>query len=433
MLFRSTTPPTDTVTLPVIVSDDTEGSVNVTELVFTPESFGPQIITISGEDDDLQDGDIDWTLTLGSPVSADADFAGLPATQLAMRTLDDDVASVLVTPTVLSVFESGTEATYTVSLTAEPSATVVVTPEGSDDSEGRAGNPMVFTTDSWQTPQSGSVTGVDDLLDDGDIAWTVSHRVTSTDSAYSDLAADFVSVTTVDDDVSELAGLPIGGVATSETGTTDSISFALTSEPSAPVTFTVSSSDTSEATVSPATLVFDTTNWLNPQDITVEGVDDTLTDGPIDYQVLLTPTSDDPGYGTAPATVVQGTNADDDTPGVGLDPVVDLLTSESGDSATFEVWLLSQPNADVTVTFESDTVAEGELEVAEFVFTADNWTERQTVTVLGVDDDLDDGDVDYEVFVADVASEDVDYDGLEVGDNVQLTNKIGRASCRERV
>ena len=423
-----TTPPTDTVTLPVIVSDDTEGSVNVTELVFTPESFGPQIITISGEDDDLQDGDIDWTLTLGSPVSADADFAGLPATQLAMRTLDDDVASVLVTPTVLSVFESGTEATYTVSLTAEPSATVVVTPEGSDDSEGRAGNPMVFTTDSWQTPQSGSVTGVDDLLDDGDIAWTVSHRVTSTDSAYSDLAADFVSVTTVDDDVSELAGLPIGGVATSETGTTDSISFALTSEPSAPVTFTVSSSDTSEATVSPATLVFDTTNWLNPQDITVEGVDDTLTDGPIDYQVLLTPTSDDPGYGTAPATVVQGTNADDDTPGVGLDPVVDLLTSESGDSATFEVWLLSQPNADVTVTFESDTVAEGELEVAEFVFTADNWTERQTVTVLGVDDDLDDGDVDYEVFVADVASEDVDYDGLEVGDNVQLTNTDDEAT-----
>jgi uncharacterized protein (TIGR03382 family) len=417
-----TTPPTATVTIPVTVSDDTEGSVNVTELVFTPESFAAQIITLTGEDDDLQDGDIDWTLTLGSPVSADADFAALSAVDLAMRTLDDDVASVLITPTVLSVFESGTQATYTVSLTAEPSATVVITPAGSDETEGRVGNPMVFTTDAWQTPQTGSVTGIDDLFDDGDITWTVNHTVTSTDSVYSDLAADSVSVTTIDDDVSELAGLPIGGVATSETGTSDSISIALTAQPNAPVTFAVSSSDTSEATVSPATLVFDATNWQNPQDITVQGVDDELTDGPVDYQVVLTPMSDDPGYGTAPATVVQGTNADDDTPGVGLDPVVDLLTTESGDTATFEVWLLSQPSADVTLTFESDTIEEGELEVNEYVFTADNWSEHQTVTVLGVDDDEADGDVDYEVFVADVVSDDVDYDGLTVDDSVQLTN-----------
>jgi uncharacterized protein (TIGR03382 family) len=417
-----TTPPTDIVTIPLTVSDNTEGSVTVTELVFTPQSFAAQRLTIAGENDDLQDGDIDWRLTLGSPVSNDTDFAALPATDLAMRTVDDDVASVLVTPTVLSVFESGTEATYTVSLTAEPSATVVITPQGSNNSEGRAGNPMVFTTDAWQTPQTGTVIGVDDLLDDGDITWRVSHTVTSTDAVYSDLAADSVSVTTVDDDVSELAGLPIGGVVTSETGTTDTVSFSLTAEPTSLVTVVVSSSDTREATVSPASLLFDATNWQNPQDITVEGVDDELADGPVDYQVVLSPMSDDPGYGSAPATVIQGTNADDDTPGVGLDPVIDLVTSESGDAATFEVWLLSQPAADVTVTFESDSPQEGELDVAELVFTAEDWAERQTVTVLGVDDDQVDGDVDYEVFVAEMVSDGVDYDDLVVDESVQLTN-----------
>ena len=53
------------------------------------------------------------------------------------------------------------------------------------------------------------------------------------------------------------------------------------------VTVAVSSSDTGEATVSPATLTFTENNWSTAQTVTVTGVDDNNSDGHQEYEVGL--------------------------------------------------------------------------------------------------------------------------------------------------
>lgn len=55
---------------------------------------------------------------------------------------------------------------------------------------------MTFTPTNWNTPQTVTITGVDDALVDGDVAYTiVIAAATSTDPEYDGLDADDVSVT----------------------------------------------------------------------------------------------------------------------------------------------------------------------------------------------------------------------------------------------
>src|SRR5262249_4018270 len=80
--------------------------------------------------------------------------------------------------------------------------------------------------------------------------------------------------------------------------------------------------------------------------------------------------------------------------GVTITPTMGLVTSEAGGTATFRVVLTSLPTADVTITFSSSNTAEGTVPVS-IAFTPANWNVAQTVTVTGVDDNVDDGDVAY--------------------------------------
>lgn len=60
----------------------------------------------------------------------------------------------------------------------------------------------------------------------------------------------------------------------------------LDSGPTADVTIGLSSSDTTEGTVSPSSLTFTPTNWDVPQTVTVTGVNDSLDDADVAYEVL---------------------------------------------------------------------------------------------------------------------------------------------------
>ncbi len=89
--------------------------------------------------------------------------------------------------------ETSKTATFTVKLKAAPTAPVTVQIGTSDSSEGVAtnwtgGNTLLFTADNWNVPQTVIVTGVDDLLADGDISYYVNLHIVSTDPAYAGLA-----------------------------------------------------------------------------------------------------------------------------------------------------------------------------------------------------------------------------------------------------
>jgi hypothetical protein len=87
---------------------------------------------------------------------------------------------------------------------------------------------------------------------------------------------------------------------TNESGGTAIVRFTLLAQPSDNVTLPVTSSDTTEGTLSANQVVFTPSDWNTPtsNQITITGINDTLTDGDIGY--LLTtgdPASTDPGYG----------------------------------------------------------------------------------------------------------------------------------------
>ncbi len=141
----------------------------------------------------------------------------------------------------------------------------------------------------------------------------------------------FTNARTVDVSIS---GAP---VQTSETGTSDTFSVALTAAPTADVTVTLSGLDGTEGSLSTTTLTFTTSNWNTPQTVTVTGVDDVDVDGDITYTITATTSSlGDSAYNGRTA-VIDVTNLDsegaDSTP-----PTVaitrDTASLKAGETAT---------------------------------------------------------------------------------------------------
>ena len=83
--------------------------------------------------------------------------------------------------------------------------------------------------------------------------------------------------------------------------------------------------------------------------------------------------------------------------------------------------LNSQPTANVTIGLSSSNTTEGTVSPASLTFTAANWNTAQTVTVTGVDDFVDDGDIAYTIVTAAASSADGNYNGLNAAD-VAVTN-----------
>jgi hypothetical protein len=109
------------------------------------------------------------------------------------------------------------------------------------------------------------------------------------------------------------------------------------------------------------------------------------------------------------------------TAGIQMDSVSGLTTTEQGAQASFNVVLNTEPTADVTIGLSSSNTNEGTVDQASLTFTAANWDVPQTVTISGVDDTIEDGDVAYTIITSAASSSDPDYNGLEV-DDVSVVN-----------
>ena len=208
--------------------------------------------------------------------------------------------------------EAGGKATFTVRLQSQPSAAVTVSVASRDTSEGTvAPSSLTFSTSSWNTAQTVTVTGADDTLSDGSVAWKVRLDPSSGDANYNTLANVDVDVTTTDDDL--LRAGAVSGLVT-EGGGQATFPVVLTTQPTAAVTVSVSSLDTGEGTVAPSSLVFSRTSWNTAQTVTVTGVDDALNDGSVAWQVRLDPSSGDTDYNTHANHDVDVTTFDDEPP-----------------------------------------------------------------------------------------------------------------------
>ena len=305
-------------------------------------------------------------------------------------------------------------------LNSVPTADVLITFSSSHTSEGTASPiELTFTPANALTPQTVTITGIDDGLVDGDIAYTVATKqATSTDPNYNKLDPPDVSVTNTDNDVPGVTVNPTSGLTTTEAGGTAQFTVKLDSLPTADVTIALSSSDTTEGTVSPIALTFTPANWDVLQPVTVTGANDDIDDGNVAYSIVTAPAvSTDSSYNSLNASDVSVTNTDDaDAAGITVTPTSGPTTTEAGGTATFTVVFTSVPTADVTIALSSSDASEGTVTPASLTFTVANALTPQTVTVTGVNDDIDDGNVAYSIVTAPAVSTDSSYNSLNASD-----------------
>lgn len=135
---------------------------------------------------------------------AGAEGAQITQNSVAITVIDDDMPGVRLQATTNKTSEAGASVPLTVALTAQPGAPVTVTLMSSDPTEGLINQQLFFTAQNWQTSQNATVMGVDDPVDDGDIAYTLFATITSIDPAYAALPRMLLPLTNLDNEVAQL-------------------------------------------------------------------------------------------------------------------------------------------------------------------------------------------------------------------------------------
>jgi len=421
-----TSQPVSDVAISVASSNPGEASTSVSTLVFTPANFNaPQTVTVTGLDDAVADGNQVYTIVLGMAVTTDPSYALIDPPDIAATNLDNDAAGIQVTPTSgCATSESGTSDVFTVVLLSQPTANVTIAVNSGDPTEGTVvPTTLTFTPTDYNVPKSVTVTGVDDATADGNQTYQVLLApAVSADPSYAGIDPANVTVVNTDNDAPGILVDPLN-IQVSEFGDTDTFDIVLTSQPTADVTITLTSTDLTEGTVSPASVTFTPANFNVPQTVTVTGVNDPIADGNQVFTIVTgAVTSADPGYAGLDPPNVTAINVDNETPNVYVKARRRLFTTESGGTATFRVRLTTQPSADVTCTLASSDITEGQVSPPALVFSAANFNQFKTVTIIGIDDAIVDGDQLYTIVTSACTSTDPAYIGINPND-VSMINR----------
>ena len=268
----------------ILSSDATdEASVSPTTITFTAANWNsPQTVNVTGVNDLLLDGTQSANITVAvDAATSDDDFDDLTSKKVSVSVEDNDTPDFTVSETTLFVDENGSTQTFEVLLSTAPTS-IVVFKLLSDATDEATVSPttLMFTTANWNSPQTVTITGVNDNLVDGTQTAniTVAVDATASDDNFDDLTTKTVMVSVEDNDtpnftVSETA------LTVNENGTTQTFEVVLTAAPINDVVFKLESDATDEATVLPATITFTADNWNSPQTATISGVNDNLLDG----------------------------------------------------------------------------------------------------------------------------------------------------------
>ncbi len=361
----------------------------------------------------------------GSPLIVQADsnlHAMIPKSAAVNGT--QAIGDILVSPESGTTTETGGTFVFNISLGSPPTDTVTIDLYSSNTGEGTVSpSSVVLDNTNYSDGVDVTVTGVNDAIA-ADVGYTiVTDPAVSNDTDYNGNPADVAMTNLNVDDTAGYAITNATGLTTTEGSGTATFDVALTSEPSSATTVSVSSNDTTEGKVTtPAggQLSFDSTNWSDPQPVTVTGQDDFIIDGDQPYTVSVGPASGAAEYQSLSDSSVSLTNTDNDTAGIIVSPTSELTTDENGGTATFNIHLTSAPSSDVTIGLISSNTSEGTVP-SSVTLNSSNWQAGVTVTVTGVADHTIDGNIGYTIVTGAASSTDGNYGGLNPAD-VSVTN-----------
>ncbi len=410
----------------VQVTPDSQATVGATSYLFTPANWNvPQTVTVTAVDDAIAEGS-HVSLLAHSVSSSDPNYSNFSLPSLSATIQDNDVASVVVTPSggSTNVAEGGATDDYTVVLTSAPTANVIIqiTPDSQTTS---SASTLTFTSANWNVPQSVTVTAVDDAVAEGSHSSVITHSASSTDTNYNGLTVASVSVNVQDNDTAGVTIMPSGGSTNvTEGGATDDYSVVLNAAPTHDVT--VSIVPDSQTNTSASLLTFTSANWNVPQTVTVTAVDDAVVEGSHSSVITHSASSTDTNYNGITVASVSVNVQDNDTAGVTITPTGGSTNvTEGGATDDYSVVLNTAPTADVTVTITHDT--QSSTSVPTLTFTTANWNVPQSVTVTAVDDAVAEGS-HSSVITHSVSSTDANYNGITVASvnvNVQDNDTAG--------
>ena len=356
--------PTGNVVLGVASSNTAEGTVSPSSLTFNATTWNTaQQVTLTGVDDSpgVSDGARPYTVTLtvNETSTEDPTYDGLSAVTVHAVNADDEHGLVVGSVTGQAT-EAGGQATFTVKLATEPTGDVTVAVTSQDASEGTVSpSSLTFTTTTWNTTQTVTVTGVDDAIDEGTVTWEVRLDPSSSDDTnYNSLSNVDVSVTTTDDDAAPTVSIDSPSVAegTGATGGTLRFTVRLSAASGRQVTVDYADAGTGTATsgadytaLTAGTLTFTAGTTTQTIDVAVTG--DTADEPAETVEVTLS----GPVNATlaAGATTGTGTVTDDDgAPTVSIDsPSVMEGTGATGGTLRFTVRLSAASGRQVTVDY----------------------------------------------------------------------------------
>ncbi len=385
-----------------------QGLGSTPQVTFTGPSSGASArsvtLTLTASEDD--DGDNE-TVTVSIPSSSSGGGATLAATQLdggasGSRTgngqitlTDNDIPGVTISKSAVTVGEGGGTDTYTVRLATQPAARVdirVTSGAPGIATVNRAGGTagatqtLTYTTSTWNTMQTLTVTGVNDetVNSGGQRTATLAHAITRGDGGDypTTRSIDAVTATVTDDDTAALSLSP-SAVSVDEGGT-GRYTVALAKQPFAAVTVTVSGQAGTDLTVdtnagsqgAQASLNFTTSNWSQAQtvELTAARDGDAANDA-----IPLAHSASGGGYGSASGTV--SVTITDAGHGALLSRSA-LSVAQNDEQADYTIRLTSRPGGTVVITPTSGAPARATVSGA-VSFNDTDWSTPKTVTVTG--------------------------------------------------
>lgn len=345
------TQPSANITIPISSSDLTEGNVSISSVTFTPSNWNfAQDVTVTGVNDSYSDSSVAYTIALGMVVSADAAYEGMIPGNVLVTNLDNDIVTSTFTKTQNSSIPD--PGTLTSSLTVTNVGTILdvnvqvninhtwdedldvflIAPDGTrvelfTDVGGSNDNFTNTVLDDEATtsmtvgvaPFTGSFKpeGNLSILDGKNLSGIWKLEVTD-DTRINQgtlLNWSILARYTTGPAGPKALVTPTSGLVTTEGGGTASFTVRLDNPPIANVTIPLSTSDTTEGTVTTPSLIFTPANWNVAQTVTITGVDDSIVDGNIAYTIVLgAATSADPDFNGLNPADVSVTNNDNEFP-----------------------------------------------------------------------------------------------------------------------
>ena len=264
------------------------------------------------------------------------------------------------------------------------------------------------------------------LINDDYIESPEAFSVTLTNFMNAQPPLNLPQIQIADDDVAGFSITETDGATTvSEDGTIDSFDVTLDARPVDDVVLQINVI-TDELSFSDAALTFTTDDWNQPQTISVSGEDDDTVDGDQEVTVAVAVNADesDSDFGLVTAQNVVVTNVDNDLAGLTITEANgSTALTEGADADTVDIALAARPESDVVVDI-TDFGAAGPIDTDpdQLTFTPQDWNQPQTVTFMGIDNDLAEGDKIIPISFAVNENSNSDFLGLTEEISVTLTD-----------